>query len=72
MTTRTKQRGKDRHEPFVFKRPKRCQRPARTSTQGSKVHAHRLLSLGIGGMPLQALLVGALMVQIAMLNLQRG
>lgn len=72
MTTRTQQRGKDRQEPFVFKRPKACQRPGKTSTQGSKVHAHRLLSLGIGGMPMQVPLVGALMVQIAMLNLQWG
>ena len=75
MTTRTQQRSKDRQnrqEPFVFKRPKACQRPARTAAQGSKVHAHRLLSLGIGGMPMQAPLVGALMIQIAMLNLQWG
>ncbi len=73
MTTRTQQRrSKDRQEPFVFKRPKACQRPTRTSTQSSKVHAHRLLSLGIGGMPQQAPLVGALMIQIAMLNLQWG
>lgn len=70
MTTRTKQRSKDRQEPFVFKRPKACQRPARTSTQSSKVHAHRLLSLGIGGMPMHAPLVGALLIQIATLNLQ--
>ena len=72
MTTRTQQRSKGPQEPFVFKRPKACQRPARTSTQGGKVHAHRLLSLGIGGMPMQAPLVGALMIQIAMLNLQWG
>ncbi len=72
MTTRTQQRTKDRQEPFVFKRPKACRRPTRTSTQSSKVHAHRLLALGIGGLPMQAPLVGALMVQIAMLNLQWG
>lgn len=72
MTTRTQQRSKERQEPFVFKRPKACQRPARTSTQGSKVHAHRLLALGIGGMPMQAPLVGALLIQIAMLNIQWG
>ncbi len=72
MTTRTQQRSKERQEPFVFKRPKACQRPARTSTQSSKVHAHRLLALGIGGMPMQAPLVGALMIQIAMLNVQWG
>ncbi|SFD62986.1 relaxase/mobilization nuclease domain-containing protein [Paracidovorax konjaci] len=72
MTARTQQRRKDRQEPFVFKRPKACQRPARTSTQSSKVHAHRLLALGIGGMPMQAPLVGALMIQIAMLNVQWG
>ncbi len=72
MTTKTQQRSKGRQEPFVFKRPKACQRPARTSTQSSKVHAHRLLALGIGGMPMQAPLVGALMIQIAMLNLQWG
>ena len=72
MTTRTPQRSEDRQEPFVFKRPKACQRPARTSSQSSKVHAHRLLALGIGVMPQQAPLVGALMVQVAMLNLQWG
>lgn len=72
MTTRTQQRGKDRQEPFVFKRPKACQRPAQTATQSSKVHAHRLLALGIGGMPQQTPLVGALMIQVAMLNLQWG
>ncbi len=76
MTTRTQPRSEnrqDREEPFVFKRPKACQRrPTRTSTQGSKVHAHRLLSLGIEGMPQQAPLVGALMIQVAMLNLQWG
>ena len=72
MTTRTQQRGKDRQEPFVFKRPKACQRPAQTATQSSKVHAHRLLALGIGGMPQQTPLVGALMIHVAMLNLQWG
>ncbi len=65
MTTKKQQRSKKRQEPFVFRRPKACQRPGRTSTQSSKAHAHRLLSLGIGGMPQQAPLVGALMIQVS-------
>lgn len=63
MTTRTPQRSEAARSPSSSRGRRHASVQPEHPTQSSKVHAHRLLALGIGVMPQQAPLVGALMVR---------